>query len=175
MKITWYGHSAFKIEFGSTSILFDPFLTGSGYTENVGEVAKGVTHICLTHGHSDHVGDTLEIVQQTGATVISNFEVVSWLNGQGVENIEPMNTGGSIRLDGFTVTLVQAFHSSGDLVNGVFAQLGHPNGIIIEAEGEPTVRSEEHTSELQSRENLVCRLLLEKKKKKLRRHVDLCE
>lgn len=139
MRITWYGHSAFKIEFGKTSILFDPFLTGSGYTKDVSDVAKGVTHICLTHGHSDHVGDTVEIARQSGATLIGSFEVVSWLNGQGVGKYEPMNTGGSVRLDGFTVTLVQAFHSSGDLVNGVFAQLGHPNGIIIEAEGEPTV------------------------------------
>jgi L-ascorbate metabolism protein UlaG (beta-lactamase superfamily) len=139
MRITWYGHSAFKLEFGNKSILFDPFITGSGYKGGLPEVARDVTHICLTHGHSDHTGDTVQIVEQTKATVISSFEIVMWLQGQGVENIEPMNTGGSIRLDGFTVTLVQAFHSSGDLVNGVFAQLGHPNGIIIEADGEPTV------------------------------------
>lgn len=139
MRITWYGHSAFKIEFGKASILFDPFLTGSGYAKDISAVAEGVTHVCLTHGHSDHVGDTLEIMKKSGATLIANFEVASWLNGQGVEKIEPMNTGGSVRLDDFTVTLVQAFHSSGDLVNGVFAQLGHPNGIIIEAPGEPTV------------------------------------
>jgi len=139
MRITWYGHSAFKLEFGNKSILFDPFITGSGYKGGLPEVARGVTHICLTHGHSDHTGDTVQIVEQTKATVISSFEIVMWLQGQGVENIEPMNTGGSIKLDGFTVTLVQAFHSSGELVNGVFAQLGHPNGIIIEADGEPTV------------------------------------
>jgi L-ascorbate metabolism protein UlaG (beta-lactamase superfamily) len=139
MRITWYGHSAFKIEFGKTSILFDPFLTGSGYTKDVSEVAKGVTHICLTHGHGDHVGDTVEIAKQSGATLIGSFELGSWLKGQGVEKYEPMNTGGSVALDGFTVTLVQAFHSSGEVVNGVFAQLGHPNGIIIEAQGEPTV------------------------------------
>lgn len=139
MRITWYGHSAFKIEFANKGILFDPFITGSGYSGGLKDVVKGVTHICLTHGHSDHTGDTVQIVEQTKATVISSFEIVMWLQGQGVENIEPMNTGGSITLDGFTVTLVQAFHSSGDLVNGVFAQLGHPNGIIIEADGEPTV------------------------------------
>jgi L-ascorbate metabolism protein UlaG (beta-lactamase superfamily) len=139
MRITWYGHSAFKIEFSGKSILFDPFLTGSGFTRDVGDVAKGVTHICLTHGHGDHVGDTVDIAKKSGATLISNFEIVSWLQGEGVEKIEPMNTGGSITVDGFTVTLVQAFHSSGELVNGVFAQLGHPNGIIVEAQGQPTV------------------------------------
>lgn len=139
MRITCYGHSAFKLEFDGKSILFDPFLTGSGFTEDVSDVAKGVSHICLTHGHSDHVGDTVEIAKKSGATLISSFEIVMWLKGQGVEKIEPMNTGGSITVDGFTVTLVPAFHSSGELVNGVFAQLGHPTGIIIEARGQPTV------------------------------------
>lgn len=139
MRITWFGHSAFKLEFAGKSLLFDPYLTGSGYTDDVSDIAKGVTHILLTHGHSDHVGDTVEIAKKTGATLISSFEIVNWLQGEGVEKIQPMNTGGSITVDGFTVTLVQAFHSSGDLVNGVFAQLGHPNGIVVEAEGEPTV------------------------------------
>ncbi|MFC5069160.1 metal-dependent hydrolase [Flaviflagellibacter deserti] len=139
MRITWYGHSAFKLEFGEVGILLDPFITGSGYRGDMNEVTRGVTHILLTHGHGDHVGDTVQIAKQTGATLVSSFEVVSWLNGQGVEKVEPMNTGGSIQLPGFTVTLVQAFHSSGELVNGVFAQLGHPNGIIVEAPGQPTV------------------------------------
>jgi len=139
MRITWFGHSAFKLEFGKTGILIDPFVTGSGYQGELDEVTRGVTHILLTHGHSDHVGDTVDFAKKTGATLVSSFEVVNWLNGQGVEKIEPMNTGGSVKLDGFTVTLVQAFHSSGDLVNGVYAQLGHPNGIIVEAPGEPTV------------------------------------
>jgi L-ascorbate metabolism protein UlaG (beta-lactamase superfamily) len=139
MRITWYGHSAFKLEFGGKGLLFDPFITGSGYAGGLKDVVKGVTHILLTHGHSDHVGDTLQIAEQTGATLVSSFEIVTWLQSQGVQKIEPMNTGGSIELDGFTVTLTPAFHSSGELVNGVFAQLGHPNGIIIEAKGEPTV------------------------------------
>lgn len=139
MRITWYGHSAFKLEFGRTGVLIDPFVTGSGYEGDLDEVTRGVTHIILTHGHSDHVGDTVDFAKKTGATLISSFEVVSWLNGQGVEKVEPMNTGGSIKLDGFTVTATLAFHSSGDLVNGVYAQLGHPNGYIVEAPGEKTV------------------------------------
>ncbi|MGQ4272955.1 metal-dependent hydrolase [Terrihabitans sp. B22-R8] len=139
MQVTWYGHSAFKLQFGDVGILFDPFITGSGYEGDMAEVVRGVTHILLTHGHSDHVGDTVEIEKQTGAVVVSNFELVSWLGEQGVQKVEPMNTGGSIELDGFTVTLTQAFHSSGEMVDGVWAQLGHPNGIIVEAPGEPTV------------------------------------
>jgi L-ascorbate metabolism protein UlaG (beta-lactamase superfamily) len=139
MRITWYGHSAFKLQFADKGLLFDPFITGSGYGGGLDDAMAGVTHVLLTHGHDDHVGDTVEIVKATGATLISSFEIVSWLGQQGVEKVEPMNTGGAITLDGFTVTLTQAFHSSGALVNGVFAQLGHPNGIIVEAPGEPTV------------------------------------
>src|SRR3546814_9773331 len=112
------------------------------YKGDLDEVTRGVTHILLTHGHSDHVGDTVDFAKKTGATLVSSFEVVNWLNGQDVEKIEPMNTGGSVKLDGFTVTLVQAFHSSGDLMNGVYAQLGNPNGFVV--------RSEENTSDIQS-------------------------
>jgi L-ascorbate metabolism protein UlaG (beta-lactamase superfamily) len=139
MRITWYGHSAFKLAFGKTGILFDPFITGSGYEGDLDEVTQGVTHILLTHGHSDHIGDTLDFVKKTGATVVSNFELVMSLKAKGVEKVEPMNTGGGITLDGFTVTMTQAFHSSGEEVDGVWSQLGHPNGLIVEAPGEPTV------------------------------------
>ncbi|MDX6805185.1 metal-dependent hydrolase [Terrihabitans rhizophilus] len=139
MRITWYGHSAFKLQFADKGLLFDPFITGSGYGGGLDDAMAGVTHVLLTHGHDDHVGDTVEIAKRTGATLISSFEIVSWLGQQGVEKVEPMNTGGAITVDDFTVTLTQAFHSSGALVNGVFAQLGHPNGIIVEAPGEPTV------------------------------------
>ncbi|MEO1115538.1 MAG: MBL fold metallo-hydrolase, partial [Pseudomonadota bacterium] len=59
MKLTWYGHSAFKLEFADTSIMFDPFLTGNpSFPGNlaVDQVTKGVTHVVLTHGHDDHIG-----------------------------------------------------------------------------------------------------------------------
>ena len=137
MQITWYGHSAFRLDFGGKAVLIDPFFTGNpSFNSDKNAAIKGVTHIVLTHGHSDHVGDSLDIAKQTGATLTANFELCMWLNGQGLEKINPMNTGGTTDAGGFTISLVKADHSSSD---GHAVYLGNPNGAIITAPGEPTV------------------------------------
>jgi L-ascorbate metabolism protein UlaG (beta-lactamase superfamily) len=100
---------------------------------------KGVSHILLTHGHSDHVGDTLDIAKHTEATVTANFDLGMWLVGKGLQNLNPMNTGGTTKLGDFTVTLVRADHSSGDIADGMPIYLGNPCGVIVKAAGEPTV------------------------------------
>lgn len=67
MKLTWYGHSAFKIEIEGASILFDPFFTGNPSfpeTLSVDQAADGVTHVILTHGHNDHIGDAVDILKK---------------------------------------------------------------------------------------------------------------
>ena len=140
MQITWYGHSAFRLDFGGKAVLIDPFFTGNpAFVSDKAEAIKGVTHIVLTHGHSDHVGDTLDIAKQTGAPVITNFDLCMWLAAQGLEKFDPMNTGGTTEQGGFTVTLVRADHSSGDIRDGMPVYLGNPCGVVIRAKGEPTV------------------------------------
>jgi L-ascorbate metabolism protein UlaG (beta-lactamase superfamily) len=140
MQITWYGHSAFRLDFKGQAVLIDPFFTGNpAFTSDKAAVMKGVSHILLTHGHSDHVGDTVDIVKATGATVTANFEICMWLNGKGVEQINPMNTGGTTSLGEFTVTYVRADHSSGDIQNNMPVYLGNPCGVIVKSPGEPTV------------------------------------
>ena len=67
---------------------------------------EGVTHILVTHGYSDHIGDTLEIAQATGAKVVTNFELSMWLASNGLQTFDPMNTGGTNGAGGFTVTLI---------------------------------------------------------------------
>ena len=137
MRITWYGHSAFKLAFGSSVVLVDPFLDNGVFKGDIAEATKDTTHILLTHGHFDHVGQTVEIAKRTGATLVADFDLGQWLVSQGVEKLEPMNTGGSIMLPGFKVTMTQAFHSSGRLLdNGVSIYLGDPHGLIVAPEGE---------------------------------------
>ena len=109
MQITWYGHSAFRLDFKGQALLIDPFFTGNpAFASDKAAAMKGVSHILLTHGHSDHIGDTLDIAKSTGATVTANFEICMWLAGKGLEKYNPMNTGGTTSLGDFSVTLVRA-------------------------------------------------------------------
>jgi L-ascorbate metabolism protein UlaG (beta-lactamase superfamily) len=140
MQITWYGHSAFRLDFGGNAVLIDPFFTGNpAFVSDKAAAIKGVSHVLLTHGHGDHVGDALDIAKTNGATVTTNYDLGMWLVSKGLEKFNPMNTGGTTDLGGFTVTLVRADHSSSEMVNGTPVALGNPSGVIVKAKGEPTV------------------------------------
>jgi L-ascorbate metabolism protein UlaG (beta-lactamase superfamily) len=140
MQITWYGHSAFRLDFAGHAVLIDPFFTGNpAFVSDKAAASKGVKHIVLTHGHGDHVGDTLDIARSNAATVTTNYDLGMWLVSKGLQNLNPMNTGGTTDLGGFTVSLVRADHSSGEMVDGASVYLGNPCGAIIKAPGEPTV------------------------------------
>lgn len=140
MQITWFGHSAFRLDFPGHAVLIDPFFTGNpSFVSEKSAAIKGVSHIVLTHGHGDHVGDTLDIAKSNGATVTANYDLGMWLVSKGLVKLNPMNTGGTTDLGGFTVTLVRADHSSGELVDGKPVYLGNPCGAVIKAAGEPTI------------------------------------
>jgi L-ascorbate metabolism protein UlaG (beta-lactamase superfamily) len=147
MKITWYGHSCFRIEIatatpkGSVDILLDPFLNGNPKAAvTLEQAAEGLDHILVSHGHDDHIGDLLPLARLSGATVTANWEISMWANANGIEKVSPMNSGGTVDLGAFRVSLTPAHHSSaksnGD---GTFAYLGNPHGIVIAAPGEPTL------------------------------------
>jgi len=139
MKITWFGHSCFRLETGASVILIDPFLKGNPTFQKSGvafETAiKGVTHVALTHGHDDHIGDSGEICKATGAALFATYELALHVQGKGADKIQPMNTGGTVADADFELTLVDALHSSSS--NGVY--LGNPNGIVIKAKEGKTV------------------------------------
>ena len=120
MQITWFGHSAFRLDFGDKAVLIDPFFTGNpAFTTDRSAAVKGVTHILVTHGHGDHIGDTAAIAQETGAKVVTNYDLCMYLASQGVQNFDPMNTGGTVDAGGFQVSLVRADHSAGLVEAGV--------------------------------------------------------
>lgn len=140
MKITWLGHAAYRVEIEGAVILIDPFISGSPvYKGTLEEASAGCTHVALTHGHDDHVGDAAEICTSTGAMLVANFELCMWLQGKGVENINPGNHGGTLDCGVFKVTLTDANHSSSTLDGHTPIYLGNPNGLVFEGEGMPTL------------------------------------
>lgn len=140
MKLTWFGHSAFRIDLAGASLLIDPFFTGNpSFAGDVADVSKGVSHIVITHGHGDHIGDALAIAEANDATVITNYDLCMYLASKGLKRFEPMNTGGTVDCGAFSVSLVRADHSAGLVEAGVGFPLGNPNGVIIKAKGEKTL------------------------------------
>ena len=140
MQLTWFGHSAFRLDLPGASVLIDPFFTGNpAFEGDVAEASKGVSHIVVTHGHGDHVGDTLAIAAANDATVITNYDLCMHLASKGLKKFQPMNTGGSVDLGAFSVTLVRADHSAGMAEAGVVVPVGNANGAIIKAPGEKTL------------------------------------
>jgi L-ascorbate metabolism protein UlaG (beta-lactamase superfamily) len=134
MKATFLGQAAVYLEFGNTRIAIDPFLTGN---PKAGAKADDLEpdFIVVTHGHSDHVGDTLPIAKRTGATVISTYELALWLEKQGAK-VSAQNHGGWCKYPFGAVKFTPAFHSSsvmGEDGNPIY--LGQPAGVIIQAGG----------------------------------------
>ena len=141
MRATYFGHSAFRFDIGDSVVLIDPFLSGNPHFKgDVAEATEGATHILLSHGHADHVGDTVEIAGRTKAKVVCAVELGAWLAKKGVENVVRANTGGTVSYDDFSVTLTQAFHTSSQTgEDGLPVYTGMPNGLVVAFSGGPTV------------------------------------
>jgi L-ascorbate metabolism protein UlaG (beta-lactamase superfamily) len=125
--LTWLGHSAWQIDTAGKRILLDPFFTGN---PAAAVTADSVTadFILVSHGHGDHVGDTVAIARRTGATVIANFEITQWLEKQGISHVHAMNTGGARNFPFGHLKLTIAHHTSmlPDGANG-----GCPCGFLL--------------------------------------------
>ncbi len=131
LSFTWLGHSAFLFEVNGRSILTDPFLTNNPLAPvKADEVPADL--ILVSHGHGDHVGDTVAIAKRTGALVLSTPEICAWLGRQGVERLWEGNIGGSYYGDTIDVKWTPALHTS-SLPDGSYG--GEPTGFIIRAAG----------------------------------------
>lgn len=127
MKFTWYGQSTFLIEFGGKKLLTDPALSVNPLAKDLKIDDLEVDYLLITHGHGDHVSDLEAVAQRTGATIISNYEIVSYYGAKGYTG-HPMNHGGKWSFDFGTVKYVNAVHSS-VLPDGTYA--GNPGGFVI--------------------------------------------
>lgn len=137
MKITWLGHSGFRIEIAEAVLLVDPWLTGNPMfpEDRRAEAIAGATHVLVSHGHGDHSGDAVGIAKETGATIIGIYDLMSWwAERHGVEVIG-MNKGGTVAAGGARVTMVNAVHSSSVGGEAGPAYAGTESGFMIAGEG----------------------------------------
>ena len=134
MKISYHGHSVVKIQTSEKTILIDPFINGNGLTDlKVENEAPDV--ILLTHGHNDHVGDTVELAKKKNALVVAPNELANWLGWKGL-NVHPMHIGGARQFDFGKVKFTQAFHGSSYVTeDNQIIYTGMPGGILFTAEG----------------------------------------
>jgi L-ascorbate metabolism protein UlaG (beta-lactamase superfamily) len=130
--LTWLGHSAFRIESpGGKRVYVDPFLNGNPKCPPGELEPERVDVIAVTHGHGDHVGDTVALAGRHSCPVVAQLELSGWLSRQGVAETHAPNKGGTVEVAGVRFTLVNAFHSS-SAEDGSYA--GEPCGIVVTLE-----------------------------------------
>lgn len=135
MQIRYHGHSCLELKGKKATIIIDPFITGNSHAKAVVEEIK-VDYIYVTHGHGDHLGDTLQIAKMNKATVIAPYELATYLSWQGV-NCHPLHIGGGYNFDFGRVKATPAYHGSSlvDAGQREIIYLGMPSGVIIELDG----------------------------------------
>jgi L-ascorbate metabolism protein UlaG (beta-lactamase superfamily) len=126
-KLTWYGHATLGLETNGYKLIIDPFFSGNPAAPLAAEAVQA-DFILVSHGHGDHVGDTVSIARRTGAMVISNFEIATWLEKQGVQKTHGQHLGGGFKHPFGYLKLTLALHGSAlpDGSNG-----GNPAGFLL--------------------------------------------
>ncbi|MGH3007975.1 MAG: metal-dependent hydrolase [Gaiellaceae bacterium] len=133
MELTWLGHSTFRLDADGKRVYIDPFLNGNPKCPESEVTPEKVDVIAITHAHGDHLGDTVELAQQHGCTVVAAVELADWLQiKHKLENVLDPNKGGTVEAQGIKFTLTNAHHSSS---NNDLEYMGEPCGIVVRAEG----------------------------------------
>ncbi len=134
--LTFYGHAAFALNTFGYKLLIDPFLTGNPVAPITADQAEA-SFIIVTHGHGDHVGDTVLIAKRTGATVISNAEICDWIEEQGIKT-HAQHLGGGFNYPFGYLKLTFALHGAGlDAVKHACG--GNPAGILLTTKDEQKI------------------------------------
>jgi len=132
MKATYYGQSAFMLLLADKKLLFDPYISPNPLAKDVDINSLMPDYILLSHGHGDHVADTLAIQKNSGAQIICIADIAGWLGNKGVKNTHGMNIGGGFNFDFGRVKMVNAVHSS-TMPDG--AAGGNPAGFVLFVDG----------------------------------------
>ena len=127
MNITFYGHACFGIEINGTHLLVDPFITGNPLASHININDVKADYILLTHALQDHVLDVEVIAERTGATIMSNYEIVMHYGAKNLKG-HPVNHGGTFKTDTFSAKYVNAIHTS-SFADGSYG--GQPGGFVI--------------------------------------------
>ncbi|MEM3608825.1 MAG: metal-dependent hydrolase [Candidatus Bathyarchaeia archaeon] len=125
-KVTWFGHSAFKVEVAGKTVLIDPWLDGNPSSPIKAAEITRADIVYVTHDHGDHLGDAIEICKRTKAVFVATFELGNYAQENGVSDVVGLNIGGSTEVGGVKLTVVHATHT---------ASKGAPTGVIVEGEG----------------------------------------
>lgn len=134
MKVTYLGHSAFIIEGNGIKALIDPFITNNPHCSTKADEFINITHIFVTHGHSDHVGDTEKIARKNDSLIICNHELGFFFSNMDLK-VHAMHIGGRKKFDFGTVKMTPALHGSGYMDSGDMKYGGNPCGFLIEIDG----------------------------------------
>lgn len=134
IKLTYLGHSAILIEDGKFKGVIDPYISGNSLADISKIELSDITHIFVTHGHSDHLGDTVEIAKKSGAIIITNHEISFYLNKYKLKT-HAMHIGGRYKFDFGKVKMTNALHGSGISEGENMIYGGNPCGFVIEVNG----------------------------------------
>ena len=129
MKITFYGHASFGIEINGIQILVDPFISGNPKASHIDVNSLKADFILITHAHQDHVLDVEKIAKNTGATVVSNYEIVNYYVAKEFKG-HHLNHGGTLKTTHFSAKYVNAIHTS-SFADGTYG--GQPGGFVLKA------------------------------------------
>ena len=138
--LTWLGHATIHIQTaGGTSILIDPWFEGNPSSPKNYSLPEKIDLLLLTHGHDDHFHDAVTIAKKSKAKVVGIYELTSWMQGKGIDNISPMNYGGNLQAGDVRISMVEARHSSSIVDGDKSVYAGNPCGYVLAIEGAPTI------------------------------------
>ncbi len=134
-KLTWLGHGSFLLTSpAGKNLLLDPWVMGNPACPESARNPEHIDCVLITHGHSDHMGDILEIAKRYHPAIVANFEISQWLGSKGISKVVGVNKGGTWTYDAIRITMTDARHSSSIADQGKLLYGGEASGYVLRME-----------------------------------------